>query len=200
MSLAVRVRLLWFRLNQPMRPSAHSSFTTIQRRARDLMSFASLLTFFAGGWWLLIAFLAWRAAYAPSTSADSYTAPKLLEYWHLLPTKPFDHWIVALAWLFGFTATVSPLVCLRRLGKSLYLKSPLSSEVANGFRALGHALSANIALGFAASWLAASQLANYQISFGSGLLATITAALLAYVVADLVRAGLQATEENREFV
>ncbi|MEP7186300.1 MAG: hypothetical protein ABI767_10725 [Rhodanobacter sp.] len=199
MPVTHRAKRLWFYLNKPVKPSKHTAFTPIQRRARSIMSVASLFIFFAGGWWLLIALCSWEIAYLPSTS-DGLAARALLEHWHLLPMELLNAHLIALAWLLGFSATVAPLVFLRRLGKTLYLQAPLSFAVSRRFRWLGHALGASIILRFTAGWLAASQLAEYQINFGSGFWATLTAAMVAYVVADLVRDGAQAAEENREFV
>lgn len=200
MPLLTRTQRLWLYLNKPWGQPVGTGFTPIQRRARSLMSVASLFIFFAGGWWLLIALFAWQAAYLPATSADGFSAQKLPEYWHLWPTKSFNGQILALAWLLGFSATAAPLICLRRLGKTLFQEAPLSFVVARRFRWLGHALGTSIILGFTAGWLATSQITDYRISFGSGFWATLTATLLAYVVADLVRDGAQAAKENREFV
>ena len=55
-------------------------------------------------------------------------------------------------------------------------------------------------IGFAASWIAASQVDDYQITFSLGFWGTVIASLLAYVVAEMVREGARAIEENREFV
>ena len=63
---------------------------------------------------------------------------------------------------------------------------------------------ANIVIGFAAESIAASQIKEYGFGFGFsfslGFWGTVLAAILAYVVADIIREGALATEENREFV
>ena len=170
----------------------------IHRHARDLMSIASLLAFFTVLTWLLIAFGLWQASGAGPTGSSS--AQRLLAHWHMLPSGPFNASMLALGWLLAFVATMAPLVCLRRLGKALHTQPPLSFIVARRFRGMGHALLANIVIGFAASWIAASQVDDYQITFSLGFWGTVIASLLAYVVAEMVREGARAIEENREFV
>ena len=95
---------------------------------------------------------------------------------------------------------MAPIVCLRRLGKALRATSPLNLVVARRFSWLGHALLANLIGGFAARLVAATQIPQYQLSLGIGFLGTLTAATLAYVVAEMVREGTRAAEENRAFV
>lgn len=114
------------------------------------MSVTSLFIFFGEGWCLVIAVFGWQPGYLKGASADAFSARKLLEYWHLLPTQSFNPWTLALAWPFGLGATVAPLGCLRRLGKTLYLQAPLGFAGTSRFRWLGHARSANIILGVAA--------------------------------------------------
>ena len=148
--------------------------------------------------WLLIALGLWQASGASSMEPSS--AKKLLEDWHMMPKKPFDASTFALAWLLSFVATMAPIVCLRRLGKALYTRPPLSFVVARHFLWLGRALVINIVIGAAASWIAASQIKDYQLTFSLGFWGTFIAAMLAYVVAEMVREGARAAEENREFV
>ncbi|CAM5228555.1 hypothetical protein [Rhodanobacter lindaniclasticus] len=170
----------------------------IQRRARDLMSVASVLAFCTVMAWLLIAMGLWQAS--GTGPAESSSMHRLLEHWHMMPNRPFNASLLALAWLLAFVATMTPIVCLRRLGKALYTQPPLSFAVARRFLWLGRALVINIVIGFAASWVAASQIEAYQITFSLGFWGTVIAAILAYVVAELVREGARAIEENREFV
>lgn len=97
-------------------------------------------------------------------------------------------------------ATLAPIVCLRRVGYALYTQAPLSFIVARRFMWLGRALIANIVIGFVAGSIASSQLKGYDFSFSLGFGGTVLAAIMAYVVADMIREGTRAIEENREFV
>ena len=198
MSLSTRVRRLWSFFNKPRGPSAKLALTRIQRQARDLMSLASVLAFFTIMGWLMIAVGLMQASGAAATKSSSL--PRVLEHWHMMPKQPFDMPMLALACLLAFVATMAPIVCLRRLGYALYTQAPLSFVVARRFSWLGHALVANIVIGFAAGVIAASQINEYQISFSLGFWGTFIAAILAYVVAEMVREGARAAEENREFV
>lgn len=193
-----RVRHLWSFFNKPRGPSAKLALTRTQRRARDLMSLASLSGFCVMVWWLTVAGLVWMASGV--SSIDPSSAQKVLEHWHWVPNKPFDASILALAWLLALIATMAPIVCLRGLGKALYVETPLSFVVARRFLWLGRALVANIVIGFASGWIAASQIKEYQLTFSLGFWGTFIAAILAYIVADMIREGARAAEENREFV
>ena len=179
-------------------PSGKPAPSRVQRHAVELMSLASLLGFFTAMAWLMIALGLWQTSGAGPTGSSS--AQRMLEHWHMMPSRPFNAPMLALGWLLGFVATMAPLVCLRRLGKALHVQPPLSSLVAQRFRWLGHALLGNIAIGFVASCVAASQIKGYQITFSLGFWGTVIAAILAYVVAEMVREGARAIEENREFV
>lgn len=198
MSLSTRVNRLWSFFNKPRGPFAKLAPTRIQRRARDLMSLASLLAFCMIVAWLLIALGLWQASGASPINPSS--AQRLLAHWHMMPTQPLDTSTLAQAWLLGFVAAMTPIVCLRSLGKALYTQPPLSLIVARRFLWLARALVANIVIGFAAGLLAASQIKEYQLSFSLGFWGTFIAAILAYVVADVIREGARAAEENREFV
>lgn len=180
-------------------PFAKSAVTRTQRRARTLMSLASLFGFCAVVWWLMIALIVWSASGAISIAPPSWQ--KLLEYWHwAVANEPVNASMLALAWLLTLVATLAPIVCLRRLGYALYTQAPLSFIVAQRFAWLGRALVANIAIGFVAGSIAASQLKGYDFSFSLGFWGTVLAAILAYVVADMIREGARASEEHREFV
>jgi hypothetical protein len=200
MSLFTTIQRLRPPFHKPRSRPSRAGLTRTQRRARDVMSISSASAFFAGGWWAMLALATWQATRLPGGSNGSIMGQRMLERWHLLPSGPFDPWLLALAWLLGFVATMAPLVCLRRLGKALYVQPPLSAAVARCFLWLGHALIANIVVGFIASWIGASQIAHYRLTVSFGFWGTLTAAMLAYVVADLVREGARAIEENREFV
>lgn len=140
----------------------------------------------------------WQASGRGSSTPAS--AQRLLEYWHLLPKTSFNVSVLAFAWVLAFAVAMAPIICLRQLGKALYTQAPLSFAVARRFTWLGHALVANIVGGFAVGWIAASQIAQYQLNFSLGFLGTLTAAILAYVVAEMVREGARAAEENRAFI
>ncbi|MEO8988648.1 MAG: hypothetical protein ABI293_11560 [Rhodanobacter sp.] len=162
------------------------------------MSLASVLAFFTIMVWLMIALGLVQVHGASATESSSLL--RLLEHWHMTPKQPLDTSMLALACLLAFVAAIAPIVCLRRLGYALYTQAPLSFVVARRFSWLGHALVANIVIGFAAGVIAASQINEYQISFSLGFWGTFIAAILAYVVAEMVREGARAAEENREFV
>ena len=172
--------------------------TRIQRRARDLMSLASVAGFCAAVSWLMVGGMV-LAVTATSSHVPS-SAQAVLERWNLLPKQQADGWMLALIWLLAFVAMMAPIVCLRRLGKALYTQPPLSLAVARRFQWLGHALVANIFIGFVAGGIAVTQIKGYQITFSLGFLGTFIAATLAYMVAEMVREGALAAEENREFV
>jgi hypothetical protein len=198
MSITTPARRLWSFFTRPRGPSANLALSRIQRRARDLMSLASVAGFFAVVGWLTVAGMVLTLSHTPSV--DRSSAQTVLEHWQLMPKQAFDTWLLILSWLLAFIATMAPIMCLRQLGKALYTRSPLSLVVARRFHFLGHALVANIFIGFAAAWIAASQIKEYQISFSLGFWGTFIAAILAYVVAEMVREGARAAEENREFV
>lgn len=207
MPSSMRNHHFWRYLNKLRGTSASTTLTRIQRRALDLMSIASVLAFFAVLAWLLAAWALSQAAGINASGASSVqitleisSAQRLLERWHMMPNRPFDAAALALAWLLAFVATMAPIVCLRRLGKALYVEAPLSFVVARRFLGLGHALVANIVIGFVAARIVASQITEYQSTFGLGFWGTVVAVILAYVMADIVREGARATEENREFV
>lgn len=183
---------------RPAAEQASARTTHIQRRANDIMSFASVLAFCTVGGWLLLALLFWQVSGV--TRMDSSSAQQLLERWHLLPKASFDGAVLSAALLLALVAAMAPIVCLRRLGKALRATSPLNLVVARRFSWLGHALLANLIGGFAARLVAATQIPQYQLSLGIGFLGTLTAATLAYVVAEMVREGTRAAEENRAFV
>ncbi|MGN6706542.1 MAG: hypothetical protein ACTHJO_10845 [Rhodanobacter sp.] len=183
---------------RPAAEQASARTTHIQRRANDIMSFASVLAFCTVGGWLLLALLFWQVSGV--TRMDSSSAQELLERWHLLPKASFDGAVLSAALLLALVAAMAPIVCLRRLGKALRATSPLNLVVARRFSWLGHALLANLIGGFAARLVAATQIPQYQLSLGIGFLGTLTAATLAYVVAEMVREGTRAAEENRAFV
>lgn len=188
----------WSPVRKARRLSVKVPLSPIQCRARDLMSLASVLTFCVVMMWLLIALGLWQASDAGPTEISS--VQRMLERWHMMPNQPSDMPVLALAWLLAFVATIAPIVCLRSLGKALYTQPPLSFIVARRFLWLGHALVTNIVIGFAAALLAASQIKAYQLTFSLGFWGTVIAAILAYVVAEIVREGARAAEENREFV
>ena len=162
------------------------------------MSLASVLVFFTVIAWLAIVLGFWQASAVDANKSSSML--RLLEHWHMMPKQPFDAPMIAQACLLAFVAALAPLVCLRRLGKALYTQPPLSLIVAERFLGLGHALVINIVFSFAAGLIAASQIKDYQLTFSLGFLGTLIAAVLAYVVAEMVREGARAAEENREFV
>ncbi len=199
MSLGTRVNRLWSYFTKARGPFAKRALSRTQRRARTLMSLASLFGFCAVVWWLMIAFIVWSASGA--NSIDPPSSQKLLEYWHwAVANKPVNASMLALAWLLTLVATLAPIVCLRRLGYALYTQAPLSFIVARRFAWLGRALIANLVIGFVAGSIAASQVKKYDLSFSLGFWGTVLAAILAYVVADVIREGALAAEENREFV
>lgn len=188
----------WNGLSRSRDSSAKVALTRIQRRARDLMSLASVLAFCTFMVWLLIAFGLMQASRVGAKETTSLLS--LLEHWHMMPKQPFDTSMLALACLLAFIAAMAPIVCLRSLGKALYTAPPLSFIVARRFLWLGRALVINIVVGWAAAWIAASQIKAYQINFSLGFWGTFIASVLAFVVAEIVREGARATEENREFV
>lgn len=190
-------RLLSF-FSKPRGPSAKPSVTRIQRRARDLMSLASMAGVCAVVWWLMIGGMVVEVSTASSGHPSS--SQQLLEQWNLMPNQPARGWLLALIWLLAFVATMAPIVCLRRLGNALYTQAPLSLMVARRFQWLGNALAANIFFSFVATSLAAREIKDYQLTFSLGFLGTFIAATLAYVVAEIMREGAWAVEENREFV
>lgn len=196
MSHTTTVRRLWSFFTKPRGRSA--KLTRIQCRARDLMSVASVLAFCTVMVWLLIALGLWEASGAGPTETSS--TQRLLERWHMMPNQPFNTTMIALAWLLSFVATIAPIVCLRSLGKALYTRPPLSLIVAKRFLWLGRALVINMVVGWGAAWIFASQIKEYQLSFSLGFWGTVIAAMLAYVVAEMIREGARAAEENREFV
>lgn len=198
MSVVARIKHLGSVLGKPRGREAGTRSTRIQRRARDLMSFASVFAFCTVAWWLLMALSLWQAS--GSGWSDPAFAQHLLEHWHLLPKTSFNVSVLAFAWMLAFAVAMAPIICLRKLGNALYTQAPLSFAVARRFTWLGHALVANIVGGFAVGWIAASQIAQYQLSFSLGFLGTLTAAILAYVVAEMVREGARAAEENRAFI
>lgn len=168
----------------------------LQRRSSDLMSLASLAAFVAGFGWLMIG--AGLILVRENTAKSGTT--HLLTLFHWLPSAHADYRTLAVAWLLGCTATLAPLLALRRLGKSLWSHTSPSLEVAQRFRSLAHALLFNLLGGAASAMLASTQTGRYQINFGMGFWGLLVAILLAYIVADLVREGATATAENREFV
>ena len=199
MPLSTRKNRLWSFFTKPRGRLPKRALSRTQRRARTLMSLASLFGFCAVVWWLMIAFIVWRAS--GTNSVDYPSSHKLLEYWHWAAAdKPLDASVLALAWLLTLVATLAPIVCLRRLGYALYTQAPLSFIVAQRFMWLGRALVANIVIGFVAGSIAASQIKQYEFSSSLGFWGTVLAAILAYVVADVIREGARAAEENREFV
>lgn len=198
MSFSTRATGIWSFFTKPRGPFAKNALTRTQRRARTLMSLASLIGFCAIVWWLMVILTVWSASGVSSIEPSS--AQKVLEHWHWVLKKPFDASVLVWAWLLASVATLAPIVCLRRLGYALYTQAPLSFIVARRFLWLGRALVANMVLGFAAGSLAASQIKEYQFSFSLGFWGTVLAAILAYVVADIIREGARAAEENREFV
>lgn len=198
MSAITPIRRLGNSFTNRRGPSVKSAtLTRIQRRARDLMSLASMAGFCAVVWWLMIGGMVWTVT---ASSSDPSSAQKVLEHWNLMPTQLANGWILALVWSLALVAMMAPIVCLRRLGKALYSQTPLSPTVARSFQWLGHALIANIFLGWIAAAIAASQIKAYQVTFSLGFLGTFIAAILAYVVAEMVREGALAAEENRGFV
>ncbi|HWU75851.1 MAG TPA: hypothetical protein VN043_05060 [Rhodanobacter sp.] len=187
----------------PFRKARESStkipLSRTQRSGRNLMSLASLFGFCAAIWWLMIALVVWRAT--GGLPNDAPLSQKLLKYWHWASTnKPIDASALGFAWLLTLVATLTPIVYLRRLGYALYTQPPLSFIVARRFLWLGRALVAHIVLGFAAGLIAVSQIKEYDFPFSLGFWGTFVAAILAYVVADVIREGARAAEENREFV
>ena len=198
MPKSTRLRSLWSFFSKPRGPSAKLALTRTQRRARDLMSLASALAFFTIMAWLLIALGLVQASGSGATKPSSLL--RLLEHWHMMPKQPFDTSMLALACLLAFVAAMAPIVCLRSLGKALYTQPPLSYIVARRFLWLGRALVINIVVGWIAGWIAASQIKEYQLTFSLGFWGTFIAAILAYIVADMIREGARAAEENREFV
>lgn len=198
MSVVARIKQVGAVFGKRRGPEAGTRPTRIQRRARDLMSFASVFAFCTVVWWLLMALLLWQAR--GSGSSDPALAQHLLEHWHLLPKTSYNVSMLAFAWVLGFAVAMAPIICLRKLGEALYTQVPLSFAVARRFTWLGHALVVNIVGGFAVGWVVASQIAQYQLSFSLGFLGTLTAAILAYVVAEMVREGARAAEENRAFI
>lgn len=199
MPLSTRVHRFGSFFTKPRGPLAKRALTRTQRRARTLMSLASLFGFCAVVWWLMVAVIVWRAS--GTSSIDHPSSHKLLEYWNwAVANKSLDTSVLALAWLLTLVATLAPIVCLRRLGYALYTQAPLSFIVAQRFLGLGRALVANIVIGFVAGAIAASQFKTYEFSSSLGFWGTVLAAILAYVVADVIREGTRAAEENREFV
>lgn len=176
--------------------SHHAPMSKLQRRARDLMSLASLSAFAAGLGWLMIAF---GLAITYANKADSRMT-RMLTHFHWLPSEHADYRMLALAWLLGCAATLAPLLALRRLGKSLWQGPALSVDTARRFRALAHALLLNLVGGAASAMLASTRNGQLQIGFGLGTWGLLVAILLAYIVAELIREGAMAAVENREFV
>lgn len=180
-------------------PASDKASSRLRRRARDLMSLASLAAFFAGGGWLIIAacLLLNRASHDSSATAHAHHLLGTLQW---LPSPQADYRILAAAWLLGCTATLSPLIALRRLGRSLWRNPSLNHNVARRLQVLAHALLFSLLGDWSAGILASSQAGHYRIVFGMGTWSQLTAILLAYIVAELVRQGATAAAENREFV
>lgn len=199
MSIDTGNHSFWRFFSKPRGPFAKSTLTRTRRRARNLMSLASLFGFCVVIWWLVIALVVWRASGA--TPDDAPLSQHFLKYWHwAAASKPVDVIALALAWFLTLVANLAPIVCLRRLGYALYTQLPLSFIVARRFLWLGRALVANIVIGFAAGLIPAGQLKGYDFTFSLGFWGTVVAAILAYVVADVIREGARAAEENREFI
>jgi hypothetical protein len=198
MSLGTAANRLLRLFNKSRNSSPRHALSPIRRRARDLMSLASALAFFTVMMWL---FVAMGLLQTSGTGAGVRSSTRsLLEHWHMMPTQPFNGYVLALAGLLAFFAAMAPIVCLRNLGKALYTEPPLSFIVARRFLWLGRALVFNIVAGCAAGLIAASQIKDYGFTFSLGFWGTVIAATLAYVVAEMVREGALAAEENREFV
>lgn len=191
-----RMQHLWRSFTK--RRGSSAKLTRIQRRARDLMSISSVLAFCTILAWLLIGMALVLTGGASATKSSS--SLRLLEHWHMMPTQPFDMPLLALACLLAFVAALAPIVCLRGLGKALYNQPPLSFIVGRRFLWLGHALVVNIVVGWIAAFIFASQIKQHQLSFSLGFWGTFIAAILAYVVAEIIREGALAAKENREFV
>jgi hypothetical protein len=169
----------------------------LRRHAHNLMSLASLTAFAGGFGWLLIA-AGLAINHANGTTSNGTT--HLLRLFHWLPLAHADYRVLALAWVLGCWATLAPLVALRRLGKSLWTNPALSLATAQRFRALAHALLFNLLGGWAATLLAATQADQYRVGPGIGSWGLLVATLLAYIVAELVREGAAAADENHGFV
>lgn len=171
----------------------------LQRRARDLMSLASLAGFVAGIGWLVIGtcLVLSHAAGVGAATSHAHHLPVALQW---LPAPEADYRVLALAWLLGCAATLAPLVTLRHLGKALWQQPSLNLVMARRFRTLAHALLFSLLGGWVSVALASTQPGQYQIGFGMGTWSLLAAILLAYIVAELVREGATAAAENRAFV
>ena len=179
------------------RPNRQPPANRLRRRARDLMSLASLAAFVAGlGWSLIAVSLAISHAKDPPAASSLH----LLALFHWMPSAHADYRVLALALSLGCMATLAPLLALRRVGKSLWLNPAPSIEVARRFRTLAHALTFNLLGGWASSALASTQTGQFRAGFDVGTWGLLIAILLAHVVAALVQEGASAADENREFV
>lgn len=103
---------------------------------------------------------------------------------------------VLLAWALVFTC----FLALRRLAKALYEGPLLSARVAARFEWLGHWLLVDVLACWIISPVLLVATQRLSLTFSTGLLASIIAILLCYTVAGIVREGVRAAEENREFV
>lgn len=179
-------------------PAKHSQ-TRIQRRARDLMSLASAGTFIVAIWWLFVG-INWQMALTNAGQANDAASHDMLMRWGALPLTGADWRILLAISLIGAIAALAPLMALRRLGSALYRGAPLSLPVAERFRGLARALTFNLIAGCIASLLSDYALATYRFNFSIGFWGTLVAAILAYLVAQIIREGALAAEENRAFV
>lgn len=173
----------------------------LSRRARDLMSIASLLAFMAGAAWLLIGI--GLLAHLDAGVMGSSSSDRLLGFFGWLPASDASASRLGMVWLIGGSAAVAPPIALRRLGYRLWKTEGLDLELARRFRTLGHALSFNFVAGLTISVIGDGQWAAgtaHRYSFGTGSWSLIAAVLLAYLVAELMRDGAMAVAENRDFV
>src|SRR5690348_18497964 len=108
MSSAARTESL-----RPAAEPAHARTTRIQRRANDIMSFASILAFCTVGGCMLLALLFWQVS--GMTRMHSGSAQQLIERWHLLPKTSFDGAVLSAALLLSLVAAMRSEE--RRVGK-----------------------------------------------------------------------------------
>ena len=185
-----------------MRLRRHSpALSHLARRARDLMSIASLMTLVASCTWLFIGGL--LLAHGRAEGASLARVDRLLTHFGWLPAASAGGWRLAAAWAVATAASLAPPLALRGLGRRLWRGKGPNLEVARGFRLPGHALAASLLASLLLPLLGEGIWAApdmHRLSLGTGSLGLIVATLLAHVVAELVQAGAHAEAENREFI
>lgn len=104
-----------------------------------------------------------------------------------------------MGWALALVATIAPMVCRRRLMKTLHA-CIFEPELGRRLHWLSHALIAIIISRFIAACVAFSQINDYQVSFSLGIWGTAVAAIVAYPIQEMGRDVALGTEQIRPFV